>query len=299
MRCIFAPCDAEYELLTSAPSSLRPTETVQIVPEHRMEGEGSWFGMCPASYSRVPPLPEQREFMRQAEESYATQMEARARGWRFGLPPRGSSEDTTSTDPALLGDPEPCVPCGEKGLTVLFDHRLDLVVHLERDHQIDVRADVNRPPAGEVETFFPVRPAETEEFDNKQTRTTDPATAPGVGGGMAGRGELRGSLSLAIEAAGEVNSICSEITLKLEEITAAMARLSEHQQIAAAMTINAIDDPDDAPEPARQMVVAASRLGELTREQHAAVHLLSERNDGTYRISRQMIDKGHEYQAHI
>ncbi len=116
---------------------------------------------------------------------------------------------------------------------------------------------------------------------------------------MSSREEFRGTVLAAAEAGGECATVCSEITLKLEEIGHALEKFAEHQQIAGAMTVNALADADGAPLSANQMLKAAERLGEITIDQRNALALMRERNEKAAQLAMRFTELGREYAASI
>lgn len=114
------------------------------------------------------------------------------------------------------------------------------------------------------------------------------------------RADLKGMIAAAVQGAGEAQAACAIVTSGLDVIDQAIEKMTEQQQVAAAMTITAIGaDSDGAPAEAQAMLVAASRLGELIIELREGASVLRMRTEGAHRVAGRIASNGTAYSARI
>jgi hypothetical protein len=254
LACPFPPCTAHIEPVTHRTDPADPSKTVLVVPMHDVQGPAGWFGRCPASMFIVPELTDAaKSVLAESLKTFASMFAHRI------------TRESEDWQPAPEGGikPREAPGSGVRGL---------------------------RPPVEAIETeaFFPIRPAETEEYEPTPNRGARH---------VASRDELVAMVSAAIDAAGTAQESAAILTNAVDDAERAIERLAEQQQIGAAMTVAGIGGADvgSVPQPAQDMLSSFSRLGELIIELRGQVNLARSRNEGVFRVAGRAADAGQTY----
>lgn len=267
------------------------------IPLHRIMGPAAWFApMCPGSMVWVPLRPVDREFIEGAERTYQVAKERSERGESIAGPiwnaPPGYHYEWELTDRSLGDDPHPCPFC-----ELMFPARFEVIVHIAKDHDTDVRPDWSRPPGGDINSYFPVRPAESEADEGDEIEeTTQSPNGKVVMQGNSDRSGLKGILAMVAQSSGEAQEACAKITNHLEAVTGLVEVVTTKHQAAAALAVAGVGDDDGTlPDPAHNMLAAASRLGQIINDLRNALSTAQARNDAAFRSSGRVASEAQAY----
>jgi hypothetical protein len=274
MQCLFPPCGAQLTPVLAGLDSARPEAVSLVLPWHRFAGDAGWYGnACPGSMLPVdePLDAAQQQRLRDAEGLHARGVRPRDRDVSVGILPADRS-------------PEPCPRCGET-----YGDRLTLLRHLARVHGDDVRADTSPPPGGDIQSFFPTRPAESEAETGAVPDMSDNS-----------RSGLRGMLALVSDESAHAQEVCAGLTNSLDTAIGQLEQLVSHHQSAAALAVQSVGgNGEDLPDSAKLMVLAASALGETINELRGALDAAKSNAERAYRSSLQMNEQSRQYAASI
>lgn len=297
MKCYFSPCDFTFEPVTIRIDPADASRTREIVPMHEITSGPGWTGMCPASLMGVPgPSAQEAEQLRTAlgiHEAVKETVERRdASGdGEPGVPPGEGHEDSG----------EACPACAAAGRVVQFINRLELIRHMARDHNLDVRADSSAPPGGHIDSFFPIRPAETDDTSELGNghKPHGPNTMKSGGFAVDDRSGLKASLELAANAAAEAQIAAAAITGHLEQAAASLEVMAaEHQQAAALLTMAVGSSAaEELPDSARDALFASQRLAEQINDERGKLQILQPVNDAAHKFAGRVSTEARAYAA--
>lgn len=230
MRCLWRYCTATYQPVEqlARPGS---DEIERVVPIHDVEGPGDWFGRCPASSILLQPYGKMisvyaRKVLEDGAATFERMAEERA---RWVDPPNGG-ELTAGHAPGGMWDRITSLLGGVTGASQDNSHPLP------------------------DDNYFPGRPADVPEDGTIPV----PAHVAGTSHGRQSMDNMRDQLKaltlLAVNAFGEAQETCAQMTESAQRVQALCVALKAHVQSGRALAAAAVGNAGDLPESADKML---------------------------------------------